>query len=376
MQFIDLATIQSETWKDPKALLIYSTQKLDSRCIAEIRERHPEIIIFGCSSYRGVFSPMGYLHGAYGFLFEACDRLNICVNLLKFDDEPDIRAATAKAVASWCDSSPEKIEFIIHSTAGIEEFVLDGIHDACGKDVHIFGGSAGNDKYLDKPFVFLNNDITNNGVLIIQLLTHSIECSIAMGGYLPTVHSGIITKASGRSIYEIDDKPAMDVYDEWTEGIFAPYIRRGGILPLTSGLYPLGHKLDSEPDCGFWLTHPYAVDRAQGTLKLFATIPEHTRVTLMRGSERMLVTRMGVVIDETFKLVDRSKVVAGLFNYCGGCANVVAESMERVCEQARIAFGDIPFVGLSSLGEQGRLENAQHNYHGNMMLQVFLILKD
>lgn len=61
-----------------------------------------------------------------------------------------------------------------------------------------------------------------------------------MSGYLPTNKKGIITKAQGRTIYEIDGKPAAIVYNEWTDGAISEYLEKGGIILAPTTLKPIG----------------------------------------------------------------------------------------------------------------------------------------
>jgi hypothetical protein len=56
--------------------------------------------------------------------------------------------------------------------------------------------------------------------------------------YTPTSHKGTITRAYGRTIYTIDHRPAVKVYNEWTGGAISEYMDGGNILS-PSTLYPL-----------------------------------------------------------------------------------------------------------------------------------------
>ena len=96
----------------------------------------------------------------------------------------------------------------------------------------------------------------------------------------------------------------------------------------------------------------------------------------MRGTEATIITHTGNAIKKVLEQVDKTSVQAALIMFCAGSASIIADGMESVCEQAKNAFGDIPFIGCTTYGEQGRLKNASQDYHGNMMIEIVLLLKE
>ncbi len=376
MQIVNLTRPEMETWHGPKYLIVYTTQSLDSDLLNKIHSQWPSLTIWGLSSYHGILLSDGFKRGIYGLLIEEEDNLKLRVTAVDLSQTQNIRQHVRDHLQTWATDNPNAKSFFIHGTQGAEERTIEAIHDVFSPSAQVFGATAGYDKFLTEPFIFLNDTIISQGVLIVQMLDNRCVCSITCGGYMPTLNKGIVTASEGRVIQSIDHRPAVDVYNEWTDGMFAPYLKRGGILPRSCALYPLGRNMQNEPDCGFWLSHPYLVDPDAKSIHLFSEIPQGTEVQLMRGTESTIITHTGNAIKKVLEQVDKTSVQAALIMFCAGSASIIADGMESVCEQAKNAFGDIPFIGCTTYGEQGRLKNASQDYHGNMMIEIVLLLKE
>ncbi|MBR4986047.1 MAG: FIST C-terminal domain-containing protein [Proteobacteria bacterium] len=373
MKVIDLAHLDLDAWNNPKALLIYATQPMEPHILCEIRERYPEMTIIGMSSSLGIFQPDGFSRGAYGLLFFEEDGVSSRSMLLDFEGVSDVRETVARALARWkSPRSPAKL--YIMPTPGQEERIIEGICDVFTDAVHIFGATAGHDKFLESAYVFLNDTRTSHGVVITELVTGNFFCMVTCGGYLATPRQGTVTAAEGRRLVAINGMPAAEVYNDWTNRRFDAYIQRGGELPRSAGLYPLGRTITSEPECGYWLSHPFQVD-AQGAIQLFSEIPVGAEIHLMRATENALVEHVVTAVETSIRQVRQGSISAVMIMYCAGCASIISENMPDISHILRRSFGSIPFIGCVTLGEQGRLLNAHHNYHGNMMIGINLILQ-
>ena len=375
MRIVNLSQLNSDNWVQPQTLVVYTTQAEVQAETLDIRKRFPELLIIGVSSYHGIMTPDGYRRGSYGILFEASDNVQLDAKLVDLSQSHDVRQTICQELAEWKTDQPSKHQFIIHGIKGYEERIIEGLVDCFGPESEIFGATAGNDCFLKEAYVFLNDRKSTQGVLIVRIINHKIVSSITRSGYLTTLHKGKVTDVDRRILKTIDNAPASDVYNLWTERRFDSYISRGGDLPRSAGLYPIAHDLDSEPECNAWLVHPYFVDKENGYLHLYAEIPKGANVCLMRGSEDTLIPHVGTAIHEMISQIPRENILAAFILYCAGCASIIAENMPRVCQMACQELKEIPFIGCMSFGEQGRFKNARQCYHGNMMIELVLVIR-
>ena len=373
MRIVNLNQPEIESWCEPTTIIVFSTQAFDLERIREIRNRFPGVQILGLSSSHGVLRPDGFKRGMYAFVFDKADDLTIDVKAISFDGCDDIRHKVSQALGDWRDS--DTAELSIHATRGSEERVLEGIHDVFGGRETVFGATPGADKFLQTPYCFLNETVLTNGSLILRLHCHRLLVSASCFGYLSTSRTGIVTVASDRIIEKIDDRPAADVYNEWTDNMFAAYISRGGFLPTSSVLYPLGRAYGDDLENSFWLAHPLSIDASHKTIQTYAEIPVGSQVYLMRGTPDSIRNGVGKAVQRALANVGNRYVVAASIMFCAGCASVLSNDMDSVCAEAREALGDIPFIGCASFGEQGQLSSSKTLCHGNMMTEIVLIME-
>lgn len=383
MQIVNFHRLDTTSWIDPRLLVVYSTKTIDFDVVRSLREQFPRLEILGASSYHGIITPSGYERGSFGILVSAHDALDVHSILVEFDcakkSSVEVRSSVCAALREQCDCSRRPSYVVMHATQGCEERIIEGIHDVFDDCVPIFGATAANDKFLTKSFVFLNDAMSSCGVLISVFYGDRIVCAIHQAGYLPTQKRGVVTASHGRMIDEIERRPASQVYNEWTESIFDLEITNGGDLPRAAGLYTIGSMArpnDDAPDEDLiWLAHPHRIDAQRQSIEFYSEIPTGSHIYLMRSSPDYLVDQAGKTVSRIMRRIDPSTIQTAFIMYCAGCTSILAEKMNKVCHNIRESLGNIPFIGISSFGEQGRTDPSARDSHGNMMIAVLLVRK-
>jgi hypothetical protein len=194
-------------------------------------------------------------------------------------------------------------------------------------------------------------------------------------GYAPTEHSGVVTRSEGRRLIEIDNRPAGEVYDQWTGGQTLP--ENAADVPVSilseSTFTPLGRYLDSVGEVPYFLLAHPATLNTDGSIELFADVSEGDRLTLMQGSVNSLTERAGKVANLAMRVgeMDPSQIEGALVVYCGGCMLAVQDSMDAVVSGVNEALKGAPFLGVFTFGEQGMVMDGQ-NRHGNLMISCIV----
>jgi hypothetical protein len=357
----------------PRWVLLYATEGFElEKTLKHLRAQYPGAPAFGATSFRGVFSSQGFTRGAACLVAEASDPLQAASVL---------RATGAAAARAHARSACEQIKrelgaapglILMHATPGFEERVLEGISDTYGDDVPVYGGSAADDAIAGRWQVFSGTELTGEGLVVTGIRSQRPVHGGFLGGYLPTDRSGVVTRAEGRVVHEIDSRRAAVVYNEWTGGIIGDEVVRGGSVLLKTNLAPVGrvvsegHGLPRRV-----LSHPHEVLQG-GSLAFFAELAVGERITLMAGTAEPLITRVGKVVRRALGST-RPTLRGGLLVFCGGCLGAFLDQAPRICTEFRQAAGDIPFVGVATFGEQGAItERGKANLHGNLMCSAVL----
>ncbi len=353
-------------------------ESLRQRCAQlELSRVHGMTTSGGLMTQRGhVSAPSGVLglwgisdpQGAYG-LGAASSR-----------DRDSAEAAREALLAALKDAKREgQLPALVWISAapGQEEAIIRGIEQVLGGAAPIMGGSAADDDLSGKWQLWTPQGCDAD-LILVSVLFPSQEVFVAFeSGYQPTELSGVVTRAQGRVLYEIDGEPAAKVYDRWTQGAIAQALAQGsGEILAETAMRPLGRPVNQLQAITYYeLSHPAAVD-GEG-LVLFTEISAGDQVTLMSGTTEGLVARAGRVatsILETHAL-EVGAVSGGLVIYCAGCMMAVSDALPQVAQGITHALAGAPFLGAFTFGEQGCFLSGE-NRHANMMIAVMVIAQE
>ena len=212
--------------------------------------------------------------------------------------------------------------------------------------------------------------------MVVSVLFPSSPVTFAyQSGYTPTAHSGTVTRSDGRTIHEIDGRPALEVYGEWTNGQITgvdPAMKEKAILS-DSTLWPLGREVAQLGNVPFFLLAHPALARSDGSIDLFATVETGEKLTLMTGTKDSLIARAGRVaaLARASGQMTKDTVCGALMVYCGGCMLSVQDRLSEVVAGVNEALDGAPFLGTFTFGEQGALIRAG-NRHGNLMISCII----
>ncbi|MBT9546975.1 MAG: FIST C-terminal domain-containing protein [Candidatus Sericytochromatia bacterium] len=378
-----------EAWKQliqsfsdlPQLVFVFSTVGYDiNQLMPALLELPPEVQVLGCTSCQGVMSHAGFLSAPTGGL-----------GLLGFSDpEGAIGVGLADLTQSACDTARQALKqailaadregespdlVFVSASPGIEEEIIQGIESLVGKNIPVIGGSAADNEVSGLWQIFSKSQVISEGVIIAVFYCSGKLLFAFHSGYDPSGEKAQITQAADRTLYQLDGKPAAEVYNHWTNGILDSVLAQqtGNILSQTT-LFPLGRWVGQIGEIPYFqLSHPERV-LAGGALRLFADMVEGEDVWLMRGTPESLIQRAGNVARaalETQEQLDVHRIRGALVIYCAGCMLTIQPRMEEVVLSLRQALGEVPFLGAFTFGEQGCFPGGE-NRHGNLMISVLV----
>lgn len=264
-------------------------------------------------------------------------------------------------------------------TLGMEEEVIEGIEEVAGKNIPILGGSAGG----PAPAVFGENRVYDEGVSLAVIYTDLPVGWTFEGGFDVTdKHTGIVTKVEGQTILEIDNRPALDVYDEWLGGSIKELYEEVGkpdVIRDLLTLHPIYRKYTSPYGEDYFLfSHPWPRDETLKDRAVMTStkIKVGERIYLSHGAWETLVNRIGN-LPKNAKIragigVDK-KPILGIGYVCGGVMGVIPEAeREKLPFLINYANNDAPFIAPFTWGECGHFPGIG-NKHGNLLTSFIVI---
>lgn len=364
---------------DPHALAHASFVAIHGNCDINVSELGLEALsscVHGATSCLGSMTSDGITDALGVFAIEDAEGA-YGTAMAPYGDDPKTaaRTATLDALRS-ADRLGETPELIwLSCTPGVEEDVIAGIETVVGTEVPIIGGSAADNSVSGDWFVFDQENKLSVGVIVTVMFPSAPVSFAYHNGYAPTKKTGTVTKVEGRRVLEIDHRPALDVYRDWTDGAVSVSKETDGMQSILSEstLWPLGRKVTELGGVSsFLLAHPAAANHV-GAIDLFATVDEGEVLTQMTGTETSLIERAGRVasLARSTGYKDNAPISGALMVYCGGCMLSVRDRLDEVVGGVAESLGGAPFLGTFTFGEQGRIHGAG-NRHGNLMISCIV----
>lgn len=346
-----------------------------------VTKRLPGIRIVGGSSASGLMTEAGlWTSDTVGLLLIADPEGDYGVAVAELGEDAAGDAATLVQQALDDAGCPGELPELvwIYQAPGREEAVMTGIRRVVGDRCPVLGGSSADNELAGQWHQVGTDGVVRRGLAVAVLFPSRGIGHAFQGGYAPTGQDGVVTAVRceatgsltrGRRILEIDGQPAAEVYNRWIGNRLAGRLRSGGSILAETTTCPLGVAAAEVAGVSqFLLLHPEALS-TDGALTTFAEVELGDRVHAMNGDRQRLIQRAGRVADAAAGAIGGAGVLAGgLMVYCAGCRMAVGERMEEVRREVAASFGQRPFIGCFTFGEQGSLLGA--NRHANLMISA------
>jgi hypothetical protein len=253
----------------------------DEKLWSELALRHPGAIVLGCSTG-------GEIHGA-----DVLDE-SLSITTLGFD-RTRLKSAEAKvenasgsfkagrAVGTSLAAPDLKAIFLLSDGTRVNgSELVRGIRSCTGNHVVITGGLAGDGARFGTTYVGLNGHPAPGRVAAVGFYGDAIEVGHgSAGGWDVFGPERRITRSKGNVLFELDGKPALDLYKHYLGDA-----AKG--LPGSALLFPL--KVFPPERREEALTRTIvAVDEAQHAMTFAGDMPEGFSAQLMRGNFDRLV---------------------------------------------------------------------------------------
>lgn len=160
--------------------------------------------------------------------------------------------------------------------------LLKGLMSQVGKNTVVTGGLAGDCGRFQKTYTFSNDGATTDHVIGIGFYGDALQLRHGcMGGWDPFGKTRQVTKSKENIVYELDGKPALDVYREYLG-------EHAKDLPSSGLMFPFAILNDEQSDSGLIRTI-LAVDDKIGSLTFAGDVEQGCHVRLMHANTGGLV---------------------------------------------------------------------------------------
>ncbi len=232
--------------------------------------------------------------------------------------------------------------------------IVRGVLDVLGPHFPVVGGAPGDDFIFEKTHEYRDDEVASGAVAGVGL---SGDFSLGAGvrhGWVPIGLPMKVTKAQGAILYELDGKPAVNIYEDYF-GQKAEELRKEALARLAI-TYPLGLKIP-EYEEEYLIRDPIKANE-DGSITCAAEIPEGSEIRLMIGSKEKAIEAAQDAARRLMKEFADDKTAPKfvlMFN-CIAREKLFGEhANEEIQAVLEIIGRDVPLLGFYTYGEQAPL---------------------
>ena len=223
--------------------------------------------------------------------------------------------------------------------------LVKGLNSTLPSGVTVTGGMAGDGDRFERTWVIRDRRPQSGAVTAVGLYGRRLRVTHgSRGGWDSFGPERRVTRSEGNVLYELDGKPALDLYKEYLG-------ERADGLPATGLLFPLSIREDAK-DARQVVRTILAVDEEEQSLTFAGDIPQDCMAQLMRANFDRLVGGASAAADQAKWKVNGSDEALAIAISCVGRRLVLGE---RVEEETEITLDHLPAgtrqVGFYSYGE-------------------------
>ena len=335
--------IQQTPLNNPLVLVFGDRMLLEDEGIYdEIRKLYPEgEIVFGSTSGE-ILETRVYEETLTltAIEFEKSEYKVISRNIKDFVDIQKMGAE----LSSTFDTEQLRHLFVVSDGSFVNgSGLIEGLEQVEGFKATITGGLCGDGARFEKTLTSHNENPKQGEVVAIGLYGETLEVSYAnYGGWTTFGPERTITRSEGNVLFEIDGKPALDLYKTYLGD-------KASELPQAALLYPLSvQSAEGEEPLVRTILN---IDEEQNSMILAGDVPQGSRVQLMMSTMDDIAE--GASNAAEYAMRDRTnEPELALLVSCIGRKLVLAQRTEEEIEEVKDVIGNkAAIAGFYSYGE-------------------------
>jgi methyl-accepting chemotaxis protein len=341
--------------KDVSLSVVFASSAYDYKAVVKgVREVTNSAPLIGCST-AGEFTEEKVEKESVACAVISTDTHKFFPGMGKGLKEDELKAL--KDASSKFPSSVEGYPYLsavllVDGLAGKgEESVLAAL-DALGPNVKFSGGAAGDDLKFKQTTVFANDEVASNAASLTLVASRTPVAIGVKHGHSPISPPLTITKAEGNVVYEIDGKPAFEVWREYTRenaktiGIDVDKMSQAEAVQTFFTRYEAGLLTGTEYKIR-WLGGTTTTD---GPITFPCTMSEGMVVRVMESPKQAQISSAKKAAEFALQAAKGAKLAGAIVFDCVCRAVILGDDFSKAVNEIKNVL-KVPLVGFETYGE-------------------------
>jgi hypothetical protein len=290
------------------------------------------------------------------------DKVRLRIAQTDLADMGDSRAAGMRLAQELAGDDLKAVLMLSQGVNVNGSEVIAGAAACLDSGIPLTGGLAGDNGAFTRTWSLLDERVSDRMMLAIGLYGDELRFAHgSFGGWQSFGPARQATRAAGNILYELDGRPALDIYKSY----LGDYAKD---LPASGLLFPFALLADDHLESGLIRTL-LAVDESNGSLVLAGDVPQGSYLRLMHASIEALVDGAEAAAEAAKSMSSDSSSALGLLVSCIGRKLVMGDRVDEEVEAVGAVFGQgCTLAGFYSNGEiSPYMETTECKLHNQTM---------
>lgn len=352
--------------KKPDLALIFASPQYDySEVMKAIKDTVGDVPVVGCSS-SGEFTDERVTSKGIAFALIASDTHRFFSGI-----GPNIKKNQIHAIQTASANFPHTIEgYPYHSAmlfldglAGKGEETVLAAASILGPMVKFSGGAAGDDLNFKQTKVFGNGLALTDAVSLCFMASSKPIIISVKHGHKPLSPPLRITKAKESILYEIEGKPALDVWKYYLKD----KVKEAGMDFATMHADDIS-KILLKHEAGLLTGSDYKMrfpssSNPDGSLNFVCTIVEGSVIQIMDSNDDEQIKSAKQAAQIAISNAKGAKIAGAIIFDCVCRSMLLKDKFQDAIDEIKKTLGDIPLIGFETYGEVAMEMNQLSGFH-------------
>lgn len=328
----------------------------------EIKRAYPDASIVGCSS-SGEVLDTEVSEGCLVTTAVILERSQFKLAHVTIENPKDSFAAGRELADSLDHSGLVHVLVLSDGLKVNGSELVKGLKNNLPAVVGISGGLAGDGTAFKKTVVCCGGVPASGKVVVIGFYGSHLKIGCgSVGGWVPFGPERIITRSQGNVLFELDGRPAVDLYKEYLGEKSSQLSANRFYFPLSINLTP--------GESGVVRTI-LSINEQDKSLTFAGDVPQGTASRLMKADFEQLVDGSANAAKISSHAMNSNKPSLAILFSCVGRKIVLDQRVEEEVECVRDVFGERPAItGFYSYGEIGSFNRDEECQLHNQTMTV------